>query len=506
MDRGRVLLALGAATLMSTGAAFAGSGAPAGSVHQVSGKNGCYTSDGSSEAGPGTCHNIRGGVESTTLAISPDGRFAYLVGYGDSESNVPPPVLSVFRRNDKDGTLKQLPGKSGCFSRDGSSEDGANTCARARDLDTGDATSIVISRDGRFLYVASQYTQNGNDIGGIAVFKRNLTTGTLRQLRGKAGCVVAVSYKRCAVAREVDSTSSLHITPDQKYLYASNYDVPPHSGIAIFTRNAKSGALRQLSGSNGCVTDDGTTVQSVTKEICRAMPNLSEPWDVATPDNRFAYIPAAYNHIDLVQGFKRNAEGGLAPLKGKGACVSDHGTSPAGACVKGHGLSNPERALLSKNGRFLYIGSYVPPSPIVVLDRNPRTGLLSERRGPAACISLNGRTGDGVGSCRNGRAINGEYAGAITPDGRTLYFSEFTSDALTIFRLSPMTGAFHQLPAKFGCVTPDGSSEGGSDTCGMGRSISGAYQVALGSHGRDVYVSAGANTTGKGVALFHAAP
>jgi hypothetical protein len=97
-------------------------------------------------------------------------------------------VLSVFRRNDKDGTLKQLPGKSGCFSRDGSSEDGANTCARARDLDTGDATSIVISRDGRFLYVASQYTQNGNDIGGIAVFKRNLTTGTLRQLRGKAGC------------------------------------------------------------------------------------------------------------------------------------------------------------------------------------------------------------------------------------------------------------------------------------------------------------------------------
>jgi hypothetical protein len=503
MNWGRVVLALGAAALMSTGVAFAGASQPAGSVHQASGKNGCYTSDGSSEAGADTCHNIRGGEGSTTLTISPDGHFAYLVGYGNSESNVPPPVLSIFHRNNKNGKLQQLPGKSGCFSHDGSSEDGPDTCTKARDLDSGDATSIVISRDGRSLYVASQYSPSPKDIGGIAVFKRNLKTGTLRQPRGKAGCVVAVAYKNCAVAREVDDTSNLQITPDQKYLYASNYDNPPHSGIAIFKRNAESGTLRQLSGSNGCVTDAGTTVQSGTTKVCRAMPNLSSPWDVATPDNHFAYIPAAYNNINLVQAFKRNAKGGLIPLKGKGGCVSDTATSPAGQCVKGHGLSNPERALLSKNKSFIYVGSYQPPSPIVVLNRNLKTGLLSERRGLAACISLDGNTGDGIGSCRDGRAINGEYAGAITPDGRTLYFSEYTADALASFRLSPKTGAFSQLRGKFGCVTPDGSSEEGSATCQKGRAIAGAYQVELGSGGRDVYVSA---YNDNGVALFHAAP
>ena len=85
----RMVVPLGAVVAMlSAATALAGSIPPAGSVHQASGKNGCYTSDGSSETGPGTCQNIRGGDGSTTLAISPDGHFAYLVGYGGG-SGVP---------------------------------------------------------------------------------------------------------------------------------------------------------------------------------------------------------------------------------------------------------------------------------------------------------------------------------------------------------------------------------------------------------------------------------
>jgi hypothetical protein len=503
----RMVVPLGAVVAMlGAASALAGSSPPAGSVRQATGKAGCYTSDGSSEAGPGTCHNIRGGDESTSLAISPDGRFAYLDGYGRSPV---PPVLSVLRRNTSNGALSQLPGKSGCFSRDGSSEDGSHTCGKARDLDTGDAVSVVISSDGRFLYVASQYSSGGN-IGGIAIFKRNQKAGTLHQLVGTAGCVSATGQSQdgprtCARAREVDDVSNLHITPDQKFLYASNYDSPPSSGIAIFRLSAKNGTLHQVKGPDGCITDNGTTPQSSGKKVCRAVPNFSDPWDVATPDNRFAYIPASYGPR-LIQAFERNAKGGLVPLKGKGGCVSDTGTSPAGACVKGHGLSNPERAVLSKGGRFVYVASYSSPAPIVVLQRNPRTGVLSERSGTAACISLDGTTGDGVGSCRNGRAINGGYAGAVAPDGRTLYFSEYTANALTVFRVSPKTGDFHQLSGKLGCVTPDGSSEDGPDACRKGRSISGAYQVTLGSRGRDVYVPAGSTSEGNGVALFHATP
>jgi len=72
-----------------------------------------------------------------------------------------------------------------------------------------------------------------------------------------------------------------------------------------------------------------------------------------------------------------------------------------------------------------------------------------------------------------------------------------------IFRVSPTTGAFSQLSGKFGCVTGDGASEKGADTCQSARAVARAYQVAIDPTGRDVYV---ASTQDNGVALFHAAP
>jgi hypothetical protein len=483
--------------------------APLGSVKQVAGKAGCYTFDGASAAGPGTCRNIRGGNGATSLAISPGGRFAYLDGYGHHNSTVVP-VLSVFRRK-SDGTLRQLPGKKGCFSPDGSSEDGPNTCTNARNLDSGDATSLVISRDGKYLYVASQLQIMSVRIGGVAIFRRNLKTGALHQLAGKSGCVSATGESEdgpdtCTRAREIDSTSNVHITPDQKFLYASNYDGPPHSGIAVFKRSARSGQLHQLKGRNGCITDDGTTEQSGTDVVCRKSPNLYNPWDVATPDNHFAYVPATGDtpSTDLVQAFERNAKGGLVPMSGPRGCVSDDGTSPGGPCVNGRGLFDAERAVLSKDKHFIYTNSYRTPSPVAVLNRNLNTGKLSQRSGKAACISADGTSGDTSETCRDGRALSGGYAGALAPNGRTLYYTEYTSNvngALTLFRVSPKTGAFHQLSGKDGCVSADGSSEDGANTCRKARAVEGAYQVALAAGGQDVYVSA---YNGNGVALFHA--
>src|SRR5262249_53926779 len=151
---------------------------------------------------------------------------------------------------------------------------------------TGDATSLVITADGRFVYVASQYANAANvQVGGIAVFSRNRTTGALRQLPGKLGCISADGSSNagpgtCAVGREVDDVSNVHLTPDQNFLYASNYDGPPLSGIAIFRRNATTGTLHQLPGKEGCVTQKGQTKQSGATKVCRAMPNIGEPWDV----------------------------------------------------------------------------------------------------------------------------------------------------------------------------------------------------------------------------------
>ncbi|HET7014994.1 MAG TPA: hypothetical protein VFI65_13850 [Streptosporangiaceae bacterium] len=498
----------------ATGTAVAGTPAAPGSVTQVPGLHGCYTVDGSGSTGPGVCTNIRGGAGATTVSISPDGRSAYLVGYGgDADA-----VLSVFSRNTNTGVLTQLAGKAGCLSNDGSNEGVPGVCTRVRDLDSGDAISIAISRDGRSVYVASQFeTKKHVVLGGVAVFSRSLKTGALFQLKGKAGCVTSTGASNrgpgtCAVGREVDLVSNLQITPDQKYVYASNYDSQPDSGIAIFRRDSKTGALTQLGGKEGCITSSGLTKQSGTTKICRAMPNIGSPWDVATAGNKFAYIPDRDD--DLVQAFSRDAKGGLKPLTGLGACVSDTGDSPLGmkTCRIGRGLFDVERAVLSANQKFIYTNSFENPSPIAVLNRNPTTGLLSERNNKSACYSLDG-TGtihDATPTCRNGRDLSGGYAGALSPDGKTLYYAEngssVPSQGLVIFHVNEATGGFTQLAGTLGCVSPDGSSEDGAATCQTGPAVHEAYQVAVARGGGgvdDVYVAAfGAN----GIDFFRAAP
>lgn len=471
---------------------------PPGAVKQVAGKNGCYTADGSSEDGAGTCRNIRGGGDNTTVTLSPDHRFLYILGYGSSGDT--PPVLSIFHRSKRNGTLRQIHGKKGCFSRDRSSEDGPGTCKKARDLDTGDGHSLAISRNGRYLYTAGQ----DSAASGVTIFKRNRHKGTLRQLKGKRGCINPDGSSGCAKGRELDDIASVHLSPDQRFLYAANYNGAPTGGIAILRRNLRNGTLHQLKGKNGCITQDGTTDTTGTAHVCRAGSGLDEVFEVGTADNRFVYAPNRSD--DLVPVLKRNARGGLVQLAGKKGCISDTGDSPAGpnTCRKGHGLDDAERVVASKTGRFLYIQGFDGVvTSMAVLHRSSKNGSLSEKPGTGSCISEDGSGVDGPATCQDGRALDGGYAGDLSANGRTLYYAERSADSFVIVRVSPTRATFHQFLGKLGCVSVDGSSEDGADTCINGRSISRDYGVTVGRRGRDVYVAT-ESPDGNGVALFHA--
>lgn len=503
MTRRRALFAV--ISLLALVAVVAGAlaaGNPLGSVKQVPGLKGCYTRLGTSQDGAGTCTDIRGGGAATDFILSPDGRNGYLVGYGSSPSHLP--VLSAFKRDKTDGTLKQLSGKAGCLSSDGTAGDETGSCTDARNVGTGDGHSMAISKDGHFLYAASQGPE-----GGLAVFRRNPKTGALTQLPGKRGCFTADGSSEdgpgtCRAGRELDDTSSVHISADQRYLYATNYDGAPNGGIAIFKRNAKNGTLHQLDGKKGCVTQDGTTSDGGASVICRAAPGLAETFELVDV-GRFVY--AADRADSLVAALERAKDGSLSQLPGKSGCISDDGASAAGAdtCKKGHGLYDAERVVVSKGSRYLYVEGYSDPTQIAVLDRNPKTGVLSERGGPSACLSVDGSSVDGAATCRNGRAIDGGYAGSRAPDGRSLYFAERHANAFVILRTDPETGAFSQLPGTVGCVSVDGSSEDGAGTCASGRAVNRTYEVTVARGGRDVYVVGESNAgESDGVALFHA--
>src|SRR4051812_32175236 len=86
--------------------------------------------------------------------------------------------------------------------------------------------------------------------------------GTLKQLRGKAGCVGASSARRagCATARALKGpgpfmgSRAIAVSRDGRNVYVASSS---SNAIAIFARDRDTGVLRQPKGAGGCIASGG---------------------------------------------------------------------------------------------------------------------------------------------------------------------------------------------------------------------------------------------------------
>ncbi len=380
--------------------------ASSGRLIQLPGKAGCIDNVGRL-ATPG-CELVRGvRYAGGVTAISGDGRTAYASALAD-QGALRAPVLVGFHRSPREGTLAQFDGDHVCIAspREGScvaesnlvvlepllSRDGRNVylpldglvatfgrnpstgeltppaadatgCIRepaylplrARHCATGRAlrklTSLVESRDGRFLYGTSME-------GGIAVLRRARGSGTLEQVEGRAGCVAtAPEWQRtCAPARGLRSAVAAAISPDGRTLYAAStrpavVRTPTSYTLSIFRRNPRTGALTQLAGKSGCLNNRGESGCAVAK-------GLLTPTAVAvSPDGRNVYVASLYDFA--VSVFSRSRTGALTQLAGSAACLTGATQVllylPEG-CAKAR-LGRPHSIAVSPDGRHVYVGS-----------------------------------------------------------------------------------------------------------------------------------------------------
>jgi hypothetical protein len=120
---------------------------------------------------------------------------------------------------------------------------------------------IVVSRDGRHLYVASTALTDRRT-GGIAVLARAPRSGLLRQLTGAAGCLSRAARAGCRRDPLIRTTVSAIVTRDGRSLIVSVGGPPPPNGpnstrgIAFLQRNPRTGELRRPA-SGGCVIATG---------------------------------------------------------------------------------------------------------------------------------------------------------------------------------------------------------------------------------------------------------
>jgi DNA-binding beta-propeller fold protein YncE len=358
-----------------------------GHLRQPPGRAGCIARGGSD------CAHARAIGQTEGVAVSPDGRNVYAIGY----------TLGVYDRDPATGALEQKKGHAGCFARLGA----RGACTPAPGLGIG--TSVAISPDGRFLYAGS--------FAGIAVFERDPRTGALRQPPGPDGCVIPVGRNEegCGRANGIDYPQSLVVSPDGRDLYTANFLV---GSVAIFKRDPQTGAIAQLPGTAGCIA------QEETGDTCRDGRALRGATSIAvSPDGRSVY--ATGQEEGGLAIFRRDrSTGALTQPHGPAGCVTERGLGPH--CKEAIKMFGPLGVAVSPDNRAVYV---VGGDLIAIFRRDRQSGALTQLPGKAGCIADNGSEG----KCENGAGLNDGFDLAVSPDGRNVYGVSIGSSAVTVF-------------------------------------------------------------------------
>lgn len=388
-----------------------------GTLVQLPEWDGCYSDDGTDDGAGGDCEDGKALRGARAVAVSPDGRHVYVVS--GAFAGIAPGAVAAFARDRATGALTQLRGRTACISGDGS----GGVCTSGRVL--LQPQSVAVSPDGRNVYVGSEL--------GLAIFARDVQTGILTQLPGKDGCYTHFPGidDTCRSAVGIASVWGIAISPDGAYVYTAAFD---SGAVAVFARDMSSGALTQLRGIDGCLTDDGSGGLGSGADGCpgcctdvRGIEGFATSIAISG-DGKSVHVGS----FDLdpsggVATFSRDKQTGrLTQLPGLDGCISSGGHG--GECAIGPLLA-PMSIALSPDGKSAYVASFdfsgvSPASGVVVLARNKRTGALTQLAGPGGCI-----TEDGSGGlCTDGKVVSFPMGVAVSKDGNNVYVTEFESE------------------------------------------------------------------------------
>jgi len=346
------------------------------------------------------------------------------------------------------GRLVQAHGPSGCVH-----PNPTGTCGRARGVTVPNA--IAVSPNGRNVYVAA-FKSNA-----VAVFRRDPRTGALHQLPGKLGCIANKSTRACQFGRALAAPIGVAVSRDGRNVYIA---ATGSDALSVFARNRRTGAIRQLTGPRGCISNR-------PGGGCAGGRALNEPIQIAvSPDGNRVYV-AARSFPSAVSIFNRLPDGSLRQAPGAAGCLSMSG---AGGCTAGRAMRTPWDIEVSPDSRHVYVAGS-DSNAVAVLTRT--ADGLAQAADASGCVALGAREG-----CTGGRALSGPIGVAVSPDGTSLYVSSIDSDALAILKRTRPSGALSQAAGKAACV-----GQSGAAGCASARVLDGVHDAVVSPDGRNVY-------------------
>jgi DNA-binding beta-propeller fold protein YncE len=371
------------------------------------------------------------------------GRTALLVGLLTSA------VLAEPATAGGDGSLTRLAGKGGCVT-----VTDQRGCVRGRAI--GRPRDVAVSPGGGSVYVTSARSD------AVAVFRRSLRTGAVRQLRRRAGCARNGGGRGCAGARALVDPAAIVVSPDGRNVYVASFG---SNAIAVFGRSRRTGALHQLPGRAGCVRNNAGGG-------CRDGRALTRPWTLELgAGGRFLYVGSA----DGIAVLRRNVRtGALSQPSGADGCVT---AVALDGCAIGRALRQVSDIALDRDGDNLYASSS-PDNAVAIFDL--AAGVPRQPAGAAGCISHHGE-----GGCTASPTLLGAFGLAASRNGAQVYaVAEFFA-AVAILARDPISGVLSQPPGPLGCI-----QDPGNVGCASARFMGHPDEIELSDDGRNAYVRA----------------
>lgn len=407
------------------------------------------------KGGPGSCTTQAKGLGIVLgLAVSPDGRNVYAASV---DSN----AVTAFSRDARTGALTQLPGAAACIRN--VTQPPTNPCSRTGNGLAG-ARWVTVSPDGRNVYTAAA---SGHS---LAAFSRDPRTGALTQLPGAGACIEDANdntadaglpngsfHARCArTAHGLAYPRTITISPDGRNAYVAD---DFGSAISEFSRDAATGALKQLPGDGACIADSHNA--PAYTHCPTTTPSLNGVFSVAvSPDGKNAY--SGSDGGGALSAFTRDPKtGALHPMPGAARCIRNNDAPVSTECgVTGNGLQGTEMVTISADGHTVYAAAFHGMA-VSAFSRDPASGALTQIPGRGGCVE--DLRADQHTSTRCDARSDGLYQPrivALSPDGRNAYVPTSVGDTLTALSLST-TGTPLRFAPPAGTVKPGGSDVAG---------------------------------------------
>jgi DNA-binding beta-propeller fold protein YncE len=443
-----------------------------GALEQLPGRLGCLAEGKASVKLCGKARALKGagpGVGSRAIAISPDGRNVYVAASGSDS-------IAVFDRSRSTGALTQPKGKAGCVASVLGKAKGARGCGLAIGLDA--PNSVAVSPDGRNVYATSR------DGASVITFHRNRLTGQLRQLPPSAsGCISGLPIPGCTAGRALKWPDVVVVSPDGKNVYVGDF---AGSGVISFSRAGKAGALTQLSGTAGCITEAGaegcaTGTQMNHVEGMAIDPNGSAVYTAGAFSSAIAFLTRDSSTGALTQsGCVTNSQVTGCALGYEFGGVNALSFAPTGSEVYATSLTS--NSLTTFHSLLGGVGISQPPGPERQVEKEKGKGketvpAAEGTPSPDGCTVFLRSPG-----CGFGRAMQAPEGLDVSPDGQNVYVAAFQTGAIDVFDRDAETGVVTQKPGERGCVAP-AKVHG----CSLGRALGGAGSLVVSPDGRNVY-------------------